>query len=386
MMVRGCRAASLEGASLAQHSASGKRDLGPKFWPVTIGLAILNVIISIAIVYFPLTAFVPVMGEPGGDIDLLFKFMSVIGNAIFVYVFGYLIYFGIVWRRRSTDGPDALGVQVHDNHTLEFWWTAIPAVIVLILAVFSVKIWVDLQHTAGGAITMEAIGHQFKYEFRFANLKQSVYDEVHLPVGTPVTVDVTAADVIHSFWVPEMRIKADMVPGLVQTLRFTPQRIGKYRIICTEFCGTNHGNMLASLYIDTPADYQKWIASQSKLASASAAPLTLASGNAAAGDKLFSQKCVSCHNVHGGFSAKIVGPGLGQLASDSAHPNLVTGEAVNAKDIAYILVNGYSGPDKSVTGQSGASLGIMPNRQANGLSNQDIADLSAYLIANSQKK
>jgi cytochrome c oxidase subunit 2 len=361
-----------------------KPGLGPGFWPVTIGLTVLNVIVSYAIVVFPIEAFVPEMGEPAADIDLLFKFMSIVGNAIFFYVAGYLVYFSIVWRRRATDPPDAIGIQIHDNGKLEMWWTIIPAILVVIIAVFSVRIWMNLQNTLGDVLTMEAIGHQFKYEFRYPRLKQSVYDEMHLPVGTPVTLHVTAADVIHSFWVPEMRIKADMVPGLVQTLRFTPENIGKYRIICTEFCGTNHGNMLATLYVDTQQDFGRWLARQNKLQGQAGGPIVLSSGQVAAGQALFGQKCSSCHSV-GPFTQKIVGPGLGALADDPDHPNLVTGKTPNAANVAWVLVNGYQGPDNS-QGKNGPSIGVMPNRQANALSNQDIANLTAYVISLSQKK
>ena len=258
---------------MAQQAAPLKTGLGPGFWQVGIGLTVLNALISYAIVIFPIEAFVPEMGQPASDIDLMFKFMSIVGNAIFVYVVGYLLYFAVVWRRRATDAPDAIGIQVHDNAKLELWWTIIPAILVIILAVFSVRIWMNLQNTLGDVLTMEAVSHQFKYEFRYPRLKESVYDEMHLPVDTPVTLNVTAADVIHSFWVPEMRIKADMVPGLVQTLRFTPEKIGKYRIICTEFCGTNHGNMLATVYVDTQQDFGRWLAGQSKLQGQASGPV-----------------------------------------------------------------------------------------------------------------
>ena len=151
--------------------------------------------------------------------------MSVFGNAIFVYVVGYVVYFGIVWRHRASDPPDAIGIQIHDHPKLEFWWTVIPSILVIAIAIFSVRIWMNLQNQLGDVLTMEAIGHQFKFEFRYPRLKTSVYDDMHIPVDTPVTLEVTSNDVIHSFWVPEVRLKADMVPGLIQTLRFTPSKV-----------------------------------------------------------------------------------------------------------------------------------------------------------------
>ena len=370
---------------MAQHAAPQKLNLGPGFWPVTIGMTIFNVISSYFIATLDIDKLLPEAAAPAGDIDFLFKFMSVFGNAIFVYVAGYVIYFSIVWRRRKTDAPDAIGIQVHDSPRLEFWWTAIPAILVIVLAIFSVRIWASLQNAAGDVLTMESIGHQFKYEFRYPKLKESVYDEMHLPVDTPVSLHVTSADVIHSFWVPEVRIKYDMVPGLVQTMRFTPHKIGQFRVICTEFCGTNHGNMVGKMYIDSQQDFNAWLGKQSKAASAGGGTIALASGKAPAGQQLFGQKCATCHNANGTFSQKIVGPGLGHLANDSDHPSLVSGEKPTADGISHILVKGYEGPDMS-QGKSGPTLGVMPNQKANGLSNTDVANLTAYLLSLSQKK
>ncbi|GAC1476501.1 MAG: hypothetical protein PVSMB8_04480 [Vulcanimicrobiaceae bacterium] len=371
---------------MAQHSAPHQKvDLGPGFWQVAIGLTVFNLVSAYYIITYDVSGFLPEAAAPAGDIDALFKFMAVFGNAIFFYVTGFIVYFAIVWRRRASDAPDAIGIQVHDSPKLEFWWTAIPAVLVVILAVFSVKIWANLQAQAGDVLTMESIGHQFKYEFRYPKLKASVYDEMHVPVGTPVSLHVTSADVIHSFWVPEVRVKYDMVPGLVQTLRFTPNKVGTYRVICTEFCGTNHGNMLAKMVIDTPGDFDKWLTKQAQLQTQGSGPVALTGGNAASGATIFTAKCASCHNANAGFEGKIVGPGLGKLASDSAHPMLVTGEKPDAAGISHILINGYQGADKS-QGKDGPSLGVMPNKAANGLSNTDVSNLTAYLLSLSAKK
>lgn len=367
---------------MAQHAAPQKVDLGPGFWPVTIVLTVLNVIVSYVIVIFPFAKLFGFMGEPAGDIDWLFNFMSIVGNAIFVYVSGYLIYFSVVWRRKATDGPDAIGIQVHDSPKLELWWTIVPAILVAIIGVFSVRIWSNLQNAQGDVLTTEAIGHQFNYEFRYPKLKASVYDEFHLPVNVPVTLNVTSVDVLHSFWMPEMRIKADMVPGLVQTLRFTPQNIGTYRIVCTEFCGTNHANMAGKIVVQSKADFDAWLTKQASMP-AGGAQVDVAMGNVAAGQKLFAQKCTACHQI-APFNQKIVGPGLGKLATDPDHPKLVTGDSVDAKGIAHILVNGYQGPDMS-DGKSGPSLGVMPNQQANGLSGKDVADLATYVLSLSKK-
>ena len=354
---------------MAQVSAPQRQGLGPWFWTVTIAMTVLNIVVGIGIVLWPIGDLLPEAAIPAGQIDDLFKFMSVIGNAIFVYVCGYLVYFSIVWRRRASDGPDAIGVQIHDNPRLELWWTIVPVILVAMIAVFSVRIWMSLQNTLGDVLTMEAVGEQFIYEFRYPRLKESVFNEMHVPVGTPVTLHVTSIDVIHSFWVPEIRIKADMVPGLVQTLRFTPTRIGKYPVICTEFCGRDHGEMRAVLYVESQQDFGRWLAAEFKRQGQSGGAIVLAQGVADNGRVLFGQKCSTCHSL-GPFEQKIVGPGLGNLAHDPNHPLLVTGKPPVPANVAEILVNGYSGP-----------IGVMPNRQANALSSRDISNLVAYLLS-----
>jgi cytochrome c oxidase subunit 2 len=220
-------------------------------------------------------------------------------------------------------------------------------------------------------LPIEVIGHQFNYEFRYPGLKGSIYDEMHLPAGRPVRILVTSADVIHSFWVPEFRLKADTVPGLVQNLNFTAQVPGTYVIECTEFCGLNHSEMQARLVVDPPAKFDAWLAAQKAKANSgaatAAAPVVLAQGNAAAGKLLFTQKCAACHSL-GGFSQKLVGPGLGQIFTDKTHPQLVDGDAVSKPNVAKIVENGYNG-----------ALGAMPSAQQNGLTGADIANVTAYL-------
>ncbi|MGH7709459.1 MAG: cytochrome c oxidase subunit II [Vulcanimicrobiaceae bacterium] len=360
------------------------RDLGPGFWQVTIGLTIFNIVTGYLIATMDIAKYLPVAAIPAGSIDDLFRFMSVIGNALFVYVCGYLVYFCIVWRHRATDPPDALGIQVEDNHLLELWWTIVPIILVAAVGAYAVSIWWGLQTSPANAMTVEAVGHQFKFEFRYPKLKDSVYDQLNVPVDTNVTVEITSADVLHSFWVPSVRMKLDMVPGLVQSMRFTPTRIGTYRIACAEFCGANHAHMHGTFVVQSKADFSRWLAATAKSQSAMGGAINLAAGTAAAGQALFSQKCTACHAL-GTFSDKIVGPGLKGLAADPAHPYLVTGKPVSGPDIEYVIVNGYHGLDQS-NHQGLPSIGTMPTREANGLSNTDIANLVAYLLSLSKEK
>jgi cytochrome c oxidase subunit 2 len=317
--------------------------------------------------------------------------MMASGTALFIYVAGYLIYFSIVFRAKATDGPDAVGIQIHDHNVLEFWWTLIPTLFVVLLSILSVKIWYQIQvaQPANGLV-VESLGHQWYFTFRYPQVNGEVTGEMHLPINQPVVLNTTSSDVIHSFWVPAFRLKADMIPGLINTIRFTPTVIGRYPIICTEFCGTDHGMMNAQVpgengkanpgaeyvVVDSPADFQKWYhAVQLKNANASNAlpstsgTISLAGGDAAAGQALFQQKCSACHAI-GPFSQRIVGPGLKGVLDDPTHPKLVDGDAATPADVATILQKGFTG-----------DLGHMPDATQNGLSDKDIANLVAYLAS-----
>ncbi len=363
---------------MAQRVVKAKTNLGPGFWPVT-GLI---VVVSAIMVYLVETSPLPIglvqAGAPADSVDALFRFLGAVAAIIFNIVTIYTIYFGIVFARPKNMPPNAIGVQIHDAPVLEFWWTAIPTILVVVLAIFSVKIWADLQNTQGNVLTVEAIGYQFGFQFRYPNLADPVPNELHLPLNTPTTVHVTSRDVLHGFWLPEFRQKADMVPGLVNTIRITPTRIGTYRIICSEFCGALHGAMKATLIVQSEQDFGKWFAQQGGKQSAagggaSGTAIAIGKGNADAGKTLFGQKCSACHSV-GPFEQKLIGPGLGAIFSDPKHPKLVNGSGPTPQNVAAILKNGYQG-----------DLGVMPSAQVNGLHDADIANLTAYLVSLSKK-
>jgi cytochrome c oxidase subunit 2 len=351
---------------------------GRGFWTAT---AVLVALSLISIWYWtttPLGFMMPAVGaQPGQDIDVLFRFMASVATTLAILVFGYIIYFVFAFRARPTDAPDAIGVQVHDNHTLELWWTIIPTILLVILSIWSVRVWYRIQIAQPtNGLVIESIGHQWYYTFRYPQVHGEITNEMHLPVNVPVVLNVTSTDVIHSFWVPSFRLKADMVPGLINTIRFTPTVPGRYQIICTEFCGTLHGAMNKQyLIVEDKASFDKWYQGwQTKNASVSDAipkagggAVSLAGGDVKAGQALFATKCSACHAV-GPFDQKIVGPGLKGVLHDTKHPKLVDGDDATPENAAKILQQGFSGP-----------MGVMPNAAANGLSDKDIANLVAYL-------
>lgn len=329
----------------------------------------------------PITKIMPESVDKAQQIDALFRFLAATGTALWIFICGYVLYFALKFRQHAGTPDDAVGVQIHDNNKLEFWWTVVPTVFVVIMAIFSLKIWYGIDFAPPNTLVLEAVGYQWHFTFRYPNINGEV-PELHLPVNQPVTMHVTGADVIHSFWIPSMRLKADMVPGLINSLEFTPTRVGRYELICTEFCGTFHGDMHsgtgqdpAYVYIDPPNVYRAWyLATQRKQASvsnalpaASSSGVALAGGDPKAGQQLFSQKCSTCHAL-APFNQRIVGPGLKGVLHDPAHPALVNGAPATPQNVAKILQTGFSG-----------SMGQMPNQTANQLSNKDIANLVAFL-------
>lgn len=349
------------------------------FWRAVIVMGIISAVLMYVVVVFPITRFLPEASSVSVPIDKLFRFCWFFGVPILVYVNGMMIYFAIRYRHRPDDPMDAVGSQIHDNRALEAAWTIGPAVLMVALAVFSyfiIPMYYPTGQAAASAVTMEAIGHKWYFEFRYPGLKQSVMNVMHLPVGVPVTLDITSAEatddvltgaVLHSFWVPEFRLKQDMIPGMVVPIHFTPTEVGTYRIICSEFCGEGHSHMWGSVVVDSKPDFDRWYAAQQHAAAAPAAAINLAGGSAAAGQTLFNAKCTVCHNA-APFAQRKVGPGLAGLFNDPAHPNLVNGQKATPENVAGILQHGAHG-----------TMGVMPDMQANGLTPSDVANLVAFL-------
>ncbi|HXW51933.1 MAG TPA: cytochrome c oxidase subunit II [Candidatus Acidoferrales bacterium] len=349
------------------------------FWRAVIVCGVISAALMYVVVIFPIDKFLPEASNVSVPIDRLFRFCWFFGVPILVYVNGMMIYFAIRYRHRPDEPIDAVGSPIHDNRALEAAWTIGPALLMVALAVFSyfiIPMYYPTGQAAASAVTMEAIGHKWYFEFRYPGLHQSVENVMHLPVGVPVTVDITSEEatddvltgaVLHSFWVPEFRLKQDMIPGMVVPIHFTPTEIGTFHIVCAEFCGEGHSHMWGSVVVQSKPDFDAWYQSQLHAASAPVVAVNLAAGDAAAGQALFNTKCTVCHNA-APFAQRKVGPGLAGIFTDPAHPNLVNGQKATPENVASILQHGAHG-----------AIGVMPDMQANGISNTDIANLVAYL-------
>jgi len=192
-------------------------------------------------------------------IDQLLDVMIVLSAFVFSLVVVMLFY--ALWKFKAKPGDESDGEPIHGNTRLEVAWTIIPTIIVLFGAGYSWSVLNDIEEPAKNAMTVDVFSQQYAWSFGYPG-KDNVYSEgeLHVPLDRQVQFKMHAQDVIHSFWVPEWRIKKDNVPGITTTAIVTPDKLGTYQLICTELCGFGHASMRAKVVVETPADFRKWVA------------------------------------------------------------------------------------------------------------------------------
>jgi cytochrome c oxidase subunit 2 len=190
-------------------------------------------------------------------IDPLFRLLFAIAMIIFAIVMTVLLYSVAVFRRRSGDDTDA--APIHGNAVLETIWTVIPFAIVVPLGIYGAVVFHALTRPVDSAQALEVrvTALQWGWEYEYPTLGVRTR-ELWLPVGQPVVLRLYSRDVIHSFWVPEFRVKMDAVPGMETTLRFTPVQVGEYRLLCAELCGVAHAYMVGRVAVVEAAQFAAW--------------------------------------------------------------------------------------------------------------------------------
>jgi cytochrome c oxidase subunit 2 len=158
------------------------------------------------------------------------------------------------------DGP-----PIHGNTRLEVAWVTIPFLIVSVLAIYGWIVLNDVDAKKPNEMTVKVIAQQFTWHFEYPSLGNLKSDQLWLPKDQPVKFDVNTEDVIHSFWVPNFRLKTDTVPGITTTIRVTPDRLGTYNVVCAELCGLGHATMREYARVVTRAQFNAWAARQRKL-------------------------------------------------------------------------------------------------------------------------
>ncbi|MEO6525794.1 MAG: cytochrome c oxidase subunit II [Gemmatimonadaceae bacterium] len=196
------------------------------------------------------------------DVAYLFDILIYLGTAVFIFVEAILLYAIFRYRRRSeNDRPE----HVHGNTTLEILWTAIPALILAFIAVPTVRtIFKTQAPVKAGALQVEVIGHQWWWEFRYPEYKITTANELYLPIGRTVNFKLTSEDVLHSFWIPQLGGKRDLITNHPNYLWFTPDSLGvqAWNGMCVEYCGASHANMRFKAFTVTPAEFAQWAAHQ----------------------------------------------------------------------------------------------------------------------------
>ena len=226
-------------------------------------------------------------------------------------VIGVVVLALIAWillRYRQRPG-EPLPRQVRGHSTLEIAWTIAPALVVLVIAVPTIQVVFRTQAPARPqALQIEIVGKQWWWEYRYPELGVVTANEVHVPAGRPVALTLVGWDVIHSFWVPQIAAKRDVVPGRVERIAFTADTPGTYWGQCAEFCGTSHANMLLRMMVDAPDDFERWV--QAQLVTPGEP-----SGLAADGKAVYTtHACVGCHTIRG-VSTGVLGPNLTHFGS-----------------------------------------------------------------------
>ncbi len=216
--------------------------------------------------------------------DELFKILFITGLIIFIGMTIAVIYSLFKFRKRNDQIGD--GIALEGNLSLEIVWTIIPSIIVLLIGLYSYniydrmggmkelnhnhemmssnseKIWAGISQTSDNEkamnnLSIEVSAMQFAFLFNYPK-GNFISGELHVPVDQKVSMKMESKDVIHAFWVPEFRIKQDIIPGQPTILNFTPTKVGKYPIICAELCGPYHGGMRASIIVQEESDYNEW--------------------------------------------------------------------------------------------------------------------------------
>ena len=241
------------------------------------------------------------------DVLGLYGLITWASLAIAALVFGILGY--VLLRYRERPGAP-LPPQTSGRPWLEIAWTIGPAIVLLVIAVPTIQVTFRTQSQATPRDALEIVvrGYQWWWEFRYPSLDVVTANELHVPAGRRIAFRLEGPDVIHSFWVPKLGGKRDVVPGRHNALTLIPEAPGEFWGQCAEFCGTSHANMGMRVVIDAPADFERWVQGER---SAAVEP----AGDAAAGKALFAASaCVGCHTIRG-VSGGTLGPDLTHVAS-----------------------------------------------------------------------
>jgi cytochrome c oxidase subunit 2 len=293
------------------------------------------------------------------QIDAIYFFMVAVTAFFALLIGGLVVVFAVKFRRRH---HDEIGVAIHGSLALELLWTVIPLGIAMVMFAWGAKVFFDLYRPPAGAMEIFIVGKQWMWKAQHAAGQREI-NELHVPVGRPVKLVMGSEDVIHSYYIPEFRVKADVIPGRYNTLWFTATKPGRYHLFCAEYCGTRHSGMIGRVTAMEPMDFQAWLSG----GPATASPV-------AAGQKLFQDlACNTCHLDNSSGR----GPMLSGIYGKSIE---LQGGGTAMVDDAYLRESIVNPQAKIVNGFQP----IMPTFQGL-VSEEQLLQLIAYVRSLSQK-
>jgi cytochrome c oxidase subunit 2 len=294
-----------------------------------------------------------------GQVDAVYFFLLAVTAFFSLLIAGLIVLFAIKYRRKN----DAeVGAAIHGSLALEMLWTIIPLGIVMVMFGWGAKVFFDLYRVPAGAMEIFVVGKQWMWKIQHADGQREI-NELHVPVGRPVKLIMGSEDVIHSFYIPAFRVKADVIPGRYNTMWFEATKPGRYHLFCAEYCGTKHSGMIGSVVAMEPAEYQAWLSG----GGAQDSPVQ-------AGEKLFaSLTCNTCH-LQGSQGR---GPVLTNLFGNKVE---LQGGAVAVADEAYLRESIVNPQAKIVAGFQP----VMPTFQGL-VTEEQLLQLIAYVRSLSQQ-
>ncbi len=306
-------------------------------------------LVAVLVPWLPTSA-----SEEMDRIEFTFWFTTVICIGVFAIVAAVIIYSVLNFRVQPGDESD--GPPIHGHTGLEIIWTAVPALLVTVIAIVSAVVLARNDDAGPNPLRISVTGQQFAWKFEYPGDAKVVSGELVLPVDRPVKLTLRSLDVLHSFWVPEFGQKSDAVPGIETTLVITPTRKGEYRVICTELCGLGHATMRAPVRVVEQAEYEKYLADE-----AAGGPADESSGEAV----FATAGCGGCHTFALAGTDAQVGPSL-----DSVNPG--------GRPLDEFLLGSIKDPNAVIT--PGYQGGVMPSTYGTSLSEEQLTALVQYLV------
>ena len=331
-----------------------------------IAMAILTVLVTLG-VYYGLTnlGLMPIEASAQSkEIDWLFDIEVWLTAFFFALIMVPMIYSIVVFRRRKGEKGDGEHIEGHTG--LEITWMVIPLIIVVWLGIIGADNLRAVRAVDPNAFEIKVVASQWHWQFEYPH--GVISDVLYLPVDKQVVLKMESRDVLHSFWVPEFRIKQDVVPGLIEDYRVTPNLVGNYKVRCSELCGTKHSQMEQAVVVQSEADYKKWLDAQTTLALVAQATSDAdPNPSAPRGEILYKQVgCSGCHSLDG---VKGIGPTWKDLFGSQVP---ITGGTVVTANDDYLYESIKFPPKKIVEG-------FKPGMPDFGLTDKKIRDLIAFI-------